>query len=173
MSPGPQSCQRGAKENAQTVDSKFIGCSVEVQDRGADGRTGTHTHARTDARMPTRRPTPLHHACNKKKYGPSSQTPPAALVERSWRNRLTCTCLCFRTGRIGSRRQLAEKLYGWYPWGVLEVPGILWGPSTPNPTLVAGKTRTSKSWPIFPICMWCEQHGSPRTGGTGASPRDH
>ena len=41
------------------------------------------------------------------------------------------------------------------------VPGVFWrspavlqGPCTHNPTLVAGKTHTSKNWPIFPICMW-------------------
>ena len=33
-------------------------------------------------------------------------------------------------------------------------PVVLWGPSTPNPTLTAGKTHTSKKWPIFPVCMW-------------------
>ena len=31
---------------------------------------------------------------------------------------------------------------------------VLWGPSIHNPTRVAGKTHTSKNWPIFPICMW-------------------
>mgnify|MGYP007119764476 CR=1 FL=1 len=41
------------------------------------------------------------------------------------------------------------------------VPGVFWrcpavlqGPSTHNPTLVAGKTLILKNWPIFPICMW-------------------
>ena len=40
------------------------------------------------------------------------------------------------------------------PWGVLEVSSGIGGPSTPIPTLTAGKTHTSKNWPIFPECMW-------------------
>ena len=42
--------------------------------------------------------------------------------------------------------------------GVLGVswryPTVYWGPSTPSPTWDAGKTRTSKNWPISPICRW-------------------
>ena len=41
------------------------------------------------------------------------------------------------------------------------VPGALWrllavlqGPSTHNPTWVAGKTLILKNWPISPMCMW-------------------
>ena len=38
--------------------------------------------------------------------------------------------------------------------GVLwRCPVVLWGPSTSNPTWAPGKTRSSKSWPIFAICM--------------------
>ena len=41
---------------------------------------------------------------------------------------------------------------------VLEVfwrcPAVLWGPSTPNPAWVLGKTLIFKNWPIFIICMW-------------------
>ena len=44
---------------------------------------------------------------------------------------------------------------------VAGVPRVFWrcravlqGPSTHNPTLVAGKTLILKNWPIFPLCMW-------------------
>ena len=44
---------------------------------------------------------------------------------------------------------------------VTGVPGVFWrcqavlqGPSTHNPTWVAGKTLILKNWPIFPLCMW-------------------
>ena len=33
-------------------------------------------------------------------------------------------------------------------------PAVLWGPSTHNPALVAGKPLILKNWPIFPTCMW-------------------
>ena len=33
-------------------------------------------------------------------------------------------------------------------------PAVLWGPPTPNPMLVAGRTHTSENWPIFHLCMW-------------------
>ena len=33
-------------------------------------------------------------------------------------------------------------------------PAVLWGPSTHNPALVAGKPLILKNWPIFPMCMW-------------------
>ena len=41
------------------------------------------------------------------------------------------------------------------------VPRVFWrcpaglqGPSTHNSTCVYGETRTSKNWPISPVCMW-------------------
>ena len=33
-------------------------------------------------------------------------------------------------------------------------PVVLQGPSTHNPTWVAGKTLILKNWPISPMCMW-------------------
>ena len=33
-------------------------------------------------------------------------------------------------------------------------PAVLWGPTTHNPTLVAGKTLILKNWPISPMRMW-------------------
>ena len=42
---------------------------------------------------------------------------------------------------------------------------VLWGPSIHNPTWVAGKTHTSKNWPIFPICMWKRVGSAPSGQG--------
>jgi hypothetical protein len=78
---------------------------------------------------------------------------------------------CFPSSNSGAPSSHLPLVIFWYraDWepeatsgkSMAGVPGVFWrcpavlqGPSTHNPTLVAGKTLILKNWLIFPICMW-------------------
>ena len=92
------------------------------------------------------------------------QSRPSAMCRQS---RRLCAATCYSAHRACcsiSDHRLAYRA-DWEPAApsgkcMAGVPGVLWsspavswGPPTLNPTLVARKTRTSKNWPIFPLCM--------------------